>query len=396
MKKLLIFLFFAVSAQAQQISNPGSSLSVAAPFKRIGIGTVPDPAILLDSYKLVTASPGGSGLINAREQAQVTATGGSLSDIYVGHTDYLDMGTGGAAVVGFGTVVNNVLTIEGVGNAAGQYANQGNALFMDIGTGFTQTTGPGWAWQFDNQVFGPVGVQPKLLDGGSILMENYYNGQPANSVSGALWAVNLGPVLAAGNRVGKSTYPVGVGFGCVGYSVLSDTSTHNGFNTCVQIGGSGSGWMADASMLSSKIGTGIDIRDTNVYGAYIHGIASGQGLIVASDGGNVGVGMTAPAAKIQIDGGTSADQLRLGNDAGAEYWSLGRDTSDGTLAISNNQSTNVKLVGVGMIAPTVIITPLTTPSHTATCTAGQFYVDTGFIYVCTASGTVKRTALSTF
>lgn len=37
-----------------------------------------------------------------------------------------------------------------------------------------------------------------------------------------------------------------------------------------------------------------------------------------------------------------------------------------------------------------------TPSHTATCTAGTIWWDSGYIYVCTASGTVKRATLSAF
>lgn len=37
-----------------------------------------------------------------------------------------------------------------------------------------------------------------------------------------------------------------------------------------------------------------------------------------------------------------------------------------------------------------------TPADNAACTAGTFWWDIGFIYVCTASGTVKRTALSTY
>jgi hypothetical protein len=41
--------------------------------------------------------------------------------------------------------------------------------------------------------------------------------------------------------------------------------------------------------------------------------------------------------------------------------------------------------------------PLTTPaSSSASCTAGDINVDTGFVYVCTASNTWKRAALSTF
>lgn len=50
----------------------------------------------------------------------------------------------------------------------------------------------------------------------------------------------------------------------------------------------------------------------------------------------------------------------------------------------------------GNIKLGAVITTPSTPADNATCTAGQMYVDTGFVYFCTASGTVKRAALSTF
>jgi lysophospholipase L1-like esterase len=62
-------------------------------------------------------------------------------------------------------------------------------------------------------------------------------------------------------------------------------------------------------------------------------------------------------------------------------------------------------MGIGTTTPnamldvngtSIIIETANTPADNATCTAGQIYWDTGFIYVCTASGTVKRAALSTY
>jgi hypothetical protein len=37
-----------------------------------------------------------------------------------------------------------------------------------------------------------------------------------------------------------------------------------------------------------------------------------------------------------------------------------------------------------------------TPADNAQCNPGSLYMDSGFIYACTASGTVKRAALSSF
>src|SRR5512137_1913912 len=41
--------------------------------------------------------------------------------------------------------------------------------------------------------------------------------------------------------------------------------------------------------------------------------------------GNLGIGTTSPAAKLVIDGGTSTDQMRIGN--GSNYYSIGRETA---------------------------------------------------------------------
>lgn len=43
-----------------------------------------------------------------------------------------------------------------------------------------------------------------------------------------------------------------------------------------------------------------------------------------------------------------------------------------------------------------VLPTLATPADNATCVTGTMWLDAGFIYVCTASGTVKRAALSTF
>lgn len=44
----------------------------------------------------------------------------------------------------------------------------------------------------------------------------------------------------------------------------------------------------------------------------------------------------------------------------------------------------------------IIIGTPNTPADNATCTAGTIWWDTGFLYLCAVSGTVKRVALSTF
>ena len=74
------------------------------------------------------------------------------------------------------------------------------------------------------------------------------------------------------------------------------------------------------------------------------------------------------------------------------------EASAGVLQIgtsSNNALGSLNLTNL-TASGTVTLSTLTTPADNATCTAGTIWVDTGFIYVCTASGTVKRATLATF
>lgn len=54
-------------------------------------------------------------------------------------------------------------------------------------------------------------------------------------------------------------------------------------------------------------------------------------------------------------------------------------------------------LGTGVTKVGLLQAPLSTPaSSSATCAAGQMWADTGFVYVCTATNTIKRATLSSF
>ena len=115
-----------------------------------------------------------------------------------------------------------------------------------------------------------------------------------------------------------------------------------------------------------------------------------------------GSGPTLAAGQVSLSNGVPT--LGATNEAGLYSSATGGgvvigegSTYDASLANNANSiamgvltgTTNVKFVGSPVLTQS-------TPADNATCSAGQLYVDTGFIYACTASGTVKRATLSTY
>jgi hypothetical protein len=173
-------------------------------------------------------------------------------------------------------------------------------------------------------------------------------------------------------------------------------------------------------------------------------IASNGNMSLMSGGGNVGIGTTAPSYALDVGSpSASTTQMRVYGagsgplakisassstsygaifsvdstaSTGKDWWlfssanSAGegvgklvfKDNTDGIEPLVLTSSGNV---GIGTTAPqatldvngtSIIIEQSHTPADNATCTAGTMWWDTSYIYVCTASGTVKRAALSTF
>jgi hypothetical protein len=181
------------------------------------------------------------------------------------HSTLLTTGVNGAVAFGFGGVpaigTAHAGTFETVVSGNGAALNEHAAIMgvqrYDIGTGYTQTTGPvGRAWFADFNLLGPIAAQPELLNGVTMNIENYYNGSPVDGPSAGQWIVTK-PGTGGGidaNHLAAATYPIDVGMGIVGYA----TGPANGFNKAIQIGGIGSGWMQTGT---SKIGTGIYFDD---------------------------------------------------------------------------------------------------------------------------------------
>jgi hypothetical protein len=119
-------------------------------------------------------------------------------------------------------------------------------------------------------------------------------------------------------------------------------------------------------------------------------------------GGNLGVGGTASfpldvfdgGGRVQVRNNSGVSQLTSVNTAGSAFATLDIDASQINL---NTQTNSPVTTGTGLFT-----FGGTAQLHTATwadnqtCTAGQISVDGSYIYVCTATNTVKRAALNAF
>lgn len=168
------------------------------------------------------------------------------------------------------------------------------------------------------------------------------------------------------------------------YGILCDTSCHqegsgqatitNNYGIAVQDNYSGS---ASTGTITNHYGLYLDSFPvaTNEWGVYVSGAAAKNYF-----NGPITVGTTAASAKVHAVATT--EQLRLGYD-GSNYASF-TVSSTGVL----NLATSANKIALGASR--------TPASATAAGTAGEVCWDANYIYVCTATNTWRRTALSSW
>jgi hypothetical protein len=139
-----------------------------------------------------------------------------------------------------------------------------------------------------------------------------------------------------------------------------------------------------------------------------------------SDSGNVGIGTTTPGVKVAInDPGTGLAFTNaasgnfniglLGGVGSAEAYIYQRANSPLLFGTNNTERLRIDSsgrVGIGTTTPTTLLdvnadtvrvrTARTPASATATGATGEICWDASYIYVCTATNTWKRTAITTW
>jgi hypothetical protein len=310
---------------------------------RIGIGVDPDVATVaklkitgggadnnIYSFRTIPNGSGISGTYTIHDQqvsiteTELVAPGTQLRGIRSGCT----YGNSGAPSTGTFTNFISDLTIAGQGDADSEYANWASTMRFDIGTGFAQTAGPtGRAWMQDLKLFGPINVQPDLLMGTTILVNNFYNGSPVEDFSLGLQVVSR---PAQGNTPTahdtSPTYPVDVGIVVAGSAgPTSSPTTRQGFTTGIRVGGPGAGW----NIPTSRLGTGLEIRDYETFGVHINNRftgATGPALAVAAGNGPVLIGATAasdPASMLEVHkAGQTSPLVLFQANAATDFLSL--------------------------------------------------------------------------
>lgn len=198
--------------------------------------------------------------------------------------------------VGTGNVFNGQTKVVANGNQNSEHTIYYGGMRAELGTGYSQTVAPAGSFfaVADFNMHGPIAMQPGLLTGEVIFIDNYYNGHPSRN-----GALSTGLLVATSQGEGgqldsihtaAATFPMDVGVHIAGTSGSVVDGAGIGWTTGLKVGGQPGNWGGAGAMTISRIGTGVEILDHSTNGLYIHGArSSGTAIQVDSDGGSVRV-----------------------------------------------------------------------------------------------------------
>lgn len=140
-----------------------------------------------------------------------------------------------------------------------------------------------------------------------------------------------------------------------------------------------------------------------IFGLQVHAINSGTGtsptnqaIKVTSTGAGGASSVVTDNRSIEIDSPVVTGTLTHNYGIYIQDQGLGGANNPDPHGIFEEGTTPNDLGG-GVTEMGLLQEPLSTPANSsAACTAGQMWADTGFVYVCTATNTIKRSALSSF
>jgi hypothetical protein len=259
---------------------------------------------------------------------------------------------GSASVNARGSNVGVSSIVDVIGTA--DNGNEHAALFGVVRMGSDIKPANGKVWVADLGAHSSLaGVQPQLLTGVTLFLNNYYNGAPVEGPSVGFAAVTkrgAGPAASGAGHNLAETYPNDIGVAVVGKSRSGGMDTP-GWRKGVQVGGYASGWMAEGE--SSMLETGIEVRDYTMQGLYVHSPhGSSPTAPAARFGGNVDLNNGAQIRGYKADGITktmlvcvnSTGQAVLGQNGTptvAAGTSIEFQTSGGTMLTVGSSSLTV-------------------------------------------------------
>jgi len=228
----------------------------------------------------------------------------------VSHVTY-----GSASVDARGPVhnIHNELIVLGVADPTTELAS--NFAYIRCGTAAKPTVFR--PWLTDWGIHGPIAAQPRILNGVTMFMGNYYNGSPLSNPSSAFNAhtrYGQGPGAPVGSdHKTAETYPLDVGFAVTGTS----GSGHNvkGWHKAFEFGGSASPWLGNTP--SSIIGIGIHGQQWEDHGILILEPLQNDGVHV----------------ELRVGDTQTGDAIRVTNDDGSTP--LARILADGRVKVAD-------------------------------------------------------------